>query len=261
MYDTRILPLLHRMSNLTHLTLDIRTQNRSRFIDGTHLEKEIISHMSQLNTFDFYIKTNIWSFDTESRQSREDIQRTFTNWKFGEVKCYVDDFEKPFGRFDIYSVPYKFRYLCRVTNSFRGDFVFKYVIILGVCDIRPFEHDFFYWISNAFPSLRCLVVKNEQPQERKRSNEMINFPAIHYPKLKYLNVSLAHIDYINQLLSDEKTRFYQPFNLRINYEQLITVTNNFTNECTRINCSKVQWLNIDKSIVFPENVYKYFPLL
>jgi hypothetical protein len=49
---------------------------------------------------------------------------------------------------------------------------------------------------------------------------MINF--------HYLGVRYAHTDYINQFLCDEYTRISQPFTLSIEYEELLTVTNNFT---------------------------------
>jgi hypothetical protein len=71
----------------------------------------------------------------------------------------------------------------------------------------------------------------------------------------------TYIDYIDQFLSNENTRFSHSFVLDTKYEDLLTVTNTFTNESTQVNCSKVKRLYINKSIVFPENAYHYFPLL
>ncbi len=123
-------------------------------------------------------------------------------------------------------------------------------------DQRTFEHDFFYWISNAFPNLEYLLVSNKLLQERKHSNDQL-----HFPKLIYLSIRYAHIDYINQFLHDKYTRITQSFILWIDYRRLVTATDNFTNDATRVNCSQVVSLNIDQSFVYPENFYLYFPLL
>ncbi|CAF1406177.1 unnamed protein product [Rotaria sordida] len=56
-YDNRVISLFHRMINLEKLTLYIRIADRPTFVDGTHLHKEILMHMSQLHTFIFYIST------------------------------------------------------------------------------------------------------------------------------------------------------------------------------------------------------------
>jgi len=82
---------------------------------------------------------------------------------------------------------------------------------------------------------------------------MINF--------HYLGVRYAHTDYMNQFLCDEYTRISQPFALSIEHEELLTVTNNFTSDATRINCSQINLLLIHKPIVYPEIFYIYFPLL
>jgi hypothetical protein len=67
-------------------------------------------------------------------------------------------------------------------NSFRGH-SFECVTRLLVSDERPFEHDFFYWIANAFPKLKCLVVFNVEPQERKPFND--KFPLSRCPLCTY----------------------------------------------------------------------------
>ncbi|CAF5135469.1 unnamed protein product, partial [Rotaria sp. Silwood1] len=57
------------MINLEKLTLYIRITDRSTFVDGTHLHKEILMHMSQLHTFIFYISTIIQIDDSFHRLS------------------------------------------------------------------------------------------------------------------------------------------------------------------------------------------------
>ncbi|CAF3861201.1 unnamed protein product, partial [Rotaria sp. Silwood1] len=78
-YDNRVLPLLLRMIYLEKLTLYLRLHDRNIFVDGTHLHREILMHMSQLHTFIFYISTEIEINDTIDRLSDNDIQQTFTN--------------------------------------------------------------------------------------------------------------------------------------------------------------------------------------
>ncbi len=256
-YDTRILPLLRRMFDLTYLTLNLKTDNRIEFIDGIHLENEIVSHMSQLEKFNFHITTKVEISDPEHRQSLDDIQNIFTNWKFDQVKCCIDYFPNHNGKCDIYSIPYHFGYIYDVGHSFHGH-LFKNVTRLRVSDQRSFEHDFFYWISIAFPNLKYIAVLNRKPQERKYSNDQ---HPVHYPKLLHLNVRFAHIDYVNQFLRHEYTRISQPFYINIDYDELVTVTNNFTNDATRVNCYQIDCHIINKPFVYPENFYQYFPLL
>jgi len=112
-------------------------KTRLEFIDGIHLENEILSHMSQLEKFDFHITMNVEIIDPQHQQSVDDIEHTFKNWKLGEVKCCVDYFPNNDGKCDIYSIPYKFSDVYNVGHSFRGH-SFKYVIRLEVHDERPF---------------------------------------------------------------------------------------------------------------------------
>ena len=44
-YDTQIIPLLRRMPNLEELTLNIWIQYRTRFVDGTHINNEVLVHL------------------------------------------------------------------------------------------------------------------------------------------------------------------------------------------------------------------------
>ncbi len=234
-------------------------KTRLEFIDGIHLENEILSHMSQLEKFDFHITMNVEIIDPQHRQSVDDIEHTFKNWKLGEVKYCVDYFSNNDGKCDIYSIPYNFSRMSGIGNSFRGH-SFKSVTRLILSDERPFEYDFFYWLANAFPNLKCLGVCNEIPQEHKHSNNKPN-DHLHYPNLVYLNLRYSHIDYINQFLCNEYTYISHPFSLNMDYEQLVTVTNNFINDATRVNCSQVESLIINKSFVYPASFYRYFPLL
>ncbi|CAF4573313.1 unnamed protein product, partial [Rotaria sp. Silwood2] len=73
-YDTHVVPLLRRMIYLEQLTLYVSVNNRSTFIDGIHLNNEILDHMSQLQTFSFNIitRTNVNTY--VNNQLYEDIR-------------------------------------------------------------------------------------------------------------------------------------------------------------------------------------------
>ncbi len=67
-YEQLIVPLLHRMSNLEELILNLSIRRRRRthynsFIDGNNLKNDIISHMPKLNKFVFSIHSNLYLHD------------------------------------------------------------------------------------------------------------------------------------------------------------------------------------------------------
>ncbi|CAF1437019.1 unnamed protein product [Rotaria magnacalcarata] len=90
-YDTLIVPLLRRMRNREELTLDLRIDDQTRFVDGTQVHNEILIHMAQLHKFIFYIKTTIQKNNSIPRLSNDDIQRTFNNIGYEQVGCIVDN--------------------------------------------------------------------------------------------------------------------------------------------------------------------------
>ena len=54
-YDNEIVPLLHRMLNLKNLTLYLRIDYQYRFIDPIDFLDRCSIHLSQLNSFKFYL--------------------------------------------------------------------------------------------------------------------------------------------------------------------------------------------------------------
>ena len=64
--------------------------NRSRFIDGGHLQNEILTHMSRLHTFTFSLSTHHENNVPTVRLSSDDLQRTFTHVGIGPVACTTD---------------------------------------------------------------------------------------------------------------------------------------------------------------------------
>jgi hypothetical protein len=123
-------------------------------------------------------------------------------------------------------------------------------------DFRPFESNFFKVISQSFPALANLYIYNDEPQTDKQQSTTF----IMFPHLILLNLYSAHVDYAEQFLIDKNCHLPRLLNLGIKYESIKTVTHNFTNDATRLTCSKLTSLNIDP-FVRPENFDRYFPLL
>ena len=251
-YDTRVVPLLHRMSALEKLTISLYVVNRTSFIDDHHLNNEIQSRMPHLSIFIFNILMHDVSF-------LEDDRRTFIEGI--SFDCYVDYVFDGEGRCHIYSLPLPLTHFHGITNNSPGD-QFIHVRNLYVIDaMYPFEHEFFQRITRSFPLLQSLTAFNRTEQKRARqcsSDEQVSSP-VEYSHLIKLDLEFAHIDYVEQFLID--TRIYLPRlnSLRVQYEHLTTVTKNFTNNATRLNCGKVKRLITEKAMVHSNDVYLYFP--
>ncbi len=263
MYDNQIVPLLRRMSNLEILTLFLIIQNRVPFIDGNHLDNEILVYMSRLTKFDFNIRTLNGINNGIPLQSTEDIQRSFTNNKYSKVICWTDKFLNGTSHCNIFSLPFTMKQLDGITNSFPGG-IFPSVCYLSMLDIHPFEHEFLYFITQAFPSMTRLRLANMKPQLHKQKHwqsDDENSSIVIYPNLRILDLSDVHIDYVEEFLHDYNSRLPCLKQLQVKYEQLAIVTNNFTNDKTRENCSHLKLIHIDDVTVYSKNFYSYFPLL
>lgn len=84
---------------------------------------------------------------------------------------------------------------------------------------------------------------------------------IEYPHLIFLDVRQAHSYYIEHFLNETKTRLHCLTNLEVTYKKLEKVTEYFTKDEMRRNCGRVTQLLIESPTVYPENIYRYFPLL
>ncbi|CAF4527076.1 unnamed protein product, partial [Rotaria magnacalcarata] len=69
------------MSYLEELTLYLCIENRDTFVDGTHVHNEILSHMPQLHSVVFYIRTDNDTIDSMRKLSNDDILQAFKNFK------------------------------------------------------------------------------------------------------------------------------------------------------------------------------------
>jgi hypothetical protein len=124
-------------------------------------------------------------------------------------------------------------------------------------DFCPFEHNFFKFISQSFPLLKEMNIMNKEPQKDKQKSSLL----ITFSYLINLNLQGAHADYAEQFLVDKYCHLSCLLNLNIDFESLVLLTNNFTNDATRLTCSKLTSLRINEPFVPPKNFYQYFPLL
>jgi hypothetical protein len=247
------------MINLEELTLFlVVNRNDSAYIDGIQLHDEILIYMPRLYKFTFSIRTHVFNTYFEiDLPSNDDIQRSFIKRKFAKVGSYVHSLPlKVLSECHVYSLPYQFEDFFYLNNSFPGG-MFHKVRYMVMKDSRPFEHKLFKLISQDFPFLNNLFVINNQPQ----NDQQQSFSLILFPHLENLMLQASHVDYAEQFLDDKKTHLPRLQTLSIKYESLAMVTNNFTNDATRLNCAKVEVLYLEEPFVRPENFHQYFPLL
>ncbi|CAF4622888.1 unnamed protein product [Rotaria sp. Silwood2] len=264
-YYGHVLSLLHRMSNIEALNLHLTIDNQTTFIDGKHIYNEFIVHMSRLRTFNFYFCTFILLNKSVNNLSKDDILQTFPNIIYQQVDCMFD-YRYNDIKYHLFSLPFMFDYLPFIDNVFPS-IIFDHVIRLLVDDETPFEHEFFMRIACSFPLLKILSIYNRLPQ-LTISNKLISndnqlcSTIIKYPYLTSLDLQFAHEDYIEQFLNDQKTYLRHLTKLKVTDYGLISVTRNFTNERTRLNCMNVKQLNISPKIsIHSEDFYAYFPSL
>ncbi|CAF2648702.1 unnamed protein product [Rotaria sp. Silwood2] len=253
------------MTHLENLTLylRIRTLNRS-VVDGTHLQSEILVHMPKLHTFIFYINTEIYIHHLMPHKSIHDVRETFTNIKYGQTACIVDYVKTSTAIYHVYSLPFTFTRLENITNQF-PTIGFDTVTHLYAYDVVPMNHEFFMRINRDFPMLKFFSLKNEMEQSwnhgEYQSDKNPSCSVIKYSNLISLDITHVNIDYVTQFLLETKTCLPNLTELKVNYNQLKTVTMNFTRDATRYNCSKVKRLIVEQSRNFSKDVYQYFPSL
>ncbi|CAF1446736.1 unnamed protein product [Adineta steineri] len=261
-YDTQVVPLLRRMLNLEELTLFISViRIKSAYIDGNQLYDKVLNYMPRLNKFIFSIHTKV-SNEFSKKQidlpSNDDIRNSFTKRGIQSIDIFADDkLIKNRGNCHVYSLPYQFNDFLFMNSSFQGG-RFDKVRSLSMDDIRPFEYELFQIISQDFPFLRKLSILNNIPEKNKQyhSSTLITFN-----HLFELDIYCVHNDYVIQFLSDKHTRLPCLTNLIVQYEKLLTVSNNFTNDAARLNSSKIKSLVTYRLFAGSQDYYSYFPSL
>ncbi|CAM4820753.1 unnamed protein product [Rotaria magnacalcarata] len=257
-YDTQIVPLLHHMSQLEKLTLSLVAKDRNSFIDGTQLHNDILYKMAHLHTFIFDITTRNVIFSQVILPFSDDVRRTFIERGY-HTDCYIDYYSEGINLCHVYSLPFTMKRMYNVTNSFPGG-LFMNVRKLSLSDLFiPFEHDFFVKISQAFPLVSQLALLNMWKQQKKLTDEQ-TCSIIEYSHLVQLSLISAHTDYVKQFLFNSKSHLPCLDTLDVKYQDLITVTDNFTTDAARDNCAKLKNIIFDATpFVYSENFYRYFP--
>lgn len=245
------------MLNLEKLGLYITTFVKERFLDGNSLKEDILDHLTKLKHFDFDIYSNLYMANHLNFPSKEDIQETFKDFPCPKVISCVDYiYHRKHVQCHIYSYPFLMNIYEQITNNFPGGF-YPYVRIVSLCDQRPFEHEFFRQISLAFPLMSRLTVINYC----KQSNDVNqNFEIIQYHHLIELEIRQCHDDYIEQFLLNTKTYLHNSISLQIDLESFVRITQNFTKNQIRINCSKVNEVGFHgetENLIQP--LQNYFP--
>jgi hypothetical protein len=265
-FHTQVMPFLRLMSNLEKLTLSIRVRNRPSFIDGTYLDDHIFTCMSHLHTFNFDIVTQDVIINQQVKPSSDDIRRTFVQ-RGHQADGYICYDDHNIGRSHVYSLPFHMKQIQFIKHGFPGG-MFKNVHVLRMCDFfHSFEHSFFAQISRSFPLLSRLLLANTKEQKEKSSRQLVKpevvSSIIEYSHLVELRCTWVHIDYVEQFLSNLNTRLPCLSKLFVRYEHLVTVTENFSRNTTRINCAKLKHLHFSDQVpmVHSKDFYLYFPLL
>ena len=239
-YSQSILPLLHRMPNLTRLNLYL-IMDENHFIDGNSLNNDIINYLPRLNHFIFNIQSRVYEYNQTDIRSNEDFYLTFKSLvPNSEVICCVDYFPKEnFGRCHYYSYPYRMDIYDHISNNFPGG-LFKCVRKISLFDERPFQHEFFIKISQSFPLLESLTLHNFQSQNKTADEDNQYLSKIEYRYLRELHLLEVHDDYIEQFLFHSKSILPNNISLSVQCHSLQRVTNHFTREQTKINSAKIQ---------------------
>jgi hypothetical protein len=213
--------------------------------------------MPQLNKFIFSINTLVVNKNIRiNLPSNNDIQYSFIRRGYQQIASYTHKESMERGSTcHIYSLPYQFENFYNMNCHFQGDIFDKVRCVMMTDREHPFEQELFQIISNSFPFLRTLIICNYQSQKRKQQL----FPTITFPHLHSLDLQYANVDYAAQFVCH--TKIYLPclLELTITYESLVMITNNFTNDATRLICARLQILKICSSYVRPENFHTYFP--
>jgi predicted transcriptional regulator len=125
------------------------------------------------------------------------------------------------------------------------------------------EYDFFILISQRFPLLEDLTVINRKNQNKQSEDEQTS-SIIEYSHLMTLNLNRSHVDYAKQFLLDTNIRVPRLRTLVIEYEKLVNVTENFTNNAVHAKCKNLEKIIFSKEyrrIIIGENFSTYFPCL
>ncbi|CAF1575318.1 unnamed protein product [Rotaria sp. Silwood1] len=209
--------------------------------------------MPRLNKFTFSINTELLIENDIKTDitTKEDIQHSFIGKEFEQVQVGSYVYYKRLCsiiEYHIYTLPYQFEKFLHLNNSFQGGMFHNVRCLTMKDDTHNFEHQLLKVISQDFPFLKELIIKNILPQQKQHSSSLITFR-----HLILLNLVQAHVDYAEEFLIDKNIHLPSLLNLRIKFESLEMVTKNFTNDTTRFTCAKLKKLHIDDEFVKSKN--------
>jgi hypothetical protein len=147
-----------------------------------------------------------------------------------------------------------------ISNNFPGG-LFQCVRTISLFDERPFEHEFFVKLSQAFPFLRILRLENFQAQKEKSNDDNQHLPIIEYPHITKLSLLDGHDDYIEQFLFRSKALLPNYISISVHYDSLQRVTNHFTRDQTKINSAQIRDFFLPDRKDLSKDFKQYFPNL
>jgi hypothetical protein len=105
-----------------------------------------------------------------------------------------------------------------------------------VTGTAPFKYKFFIRIAKDFPLLKnFLIINFMSPFEdfgHYKADNIYFYSPIKYPHLTSLDIMYVDDNYIEQFLLDTKTYAAHLNGIKVHYDQLKTVTENFTRDAT-----------------------------
>jgi hypothetical protein len=219
--------------------------------------------MSRLTSFNFYLSTQNNKNDFVRYLSNNNIKQNCVNIGNQAILDFVQNVNHT-SIYHIFTLPFQFTRLDFIGNIFPSN-TFNYVTELAVYDEVPFEHEFFLRISKAFPNLRRLYVMNSRPLSYDTHISLDNaiqaYEIVEYRHLSFLDITRTSMFYVEEFLNETKTHLPSLIELKVRYEDLRIITQDFTRETTRLNCANVKRLVINRIIAGSKDYYSYFPLL
>ncbi|CAF2584827.1 unnamed protein product [Rotaria sp. Silwood2] len=252
--------LLQCLSNVEYLKLllaigqDGITPNH--FIDGSILERDILSYMPRLRQFNYHIRSILKNaFHIKIDQIRQSFLK-----QQEPFDCVLDHFKNKYGQCQIYSLPFIGTRLDFISNRFPlfdiNNTFSNVTILLLFDDVKPFETIFFERLTRALPRLRTLEIINQLEQQEKSISVMKT--NIDFSHLAVLILYDIHIDYAEQLIC--QIHLPSLIELAINKDILFTIISQNQLQA-RDNCSRVGTLRTSKpSYESICTIQNFFPL-
>ena len=261
-----VVRLLRRMCQLEELRLRV-TSDRAEdnwLLDGQLLHDEVVAHLPHLKQFQFSLFNYLDKLPVLAAiPSKNDVQRSFAENRFGSIGSSVECHPvRNKGFYHVYSLPFAFEVFKCLSHGYNRSDDFSRVTTMIMYGYASFEHGLFANIAEDFPRLAYLAIHNMCPQKMKKHRGTIEpAPLITFPRLERILLTDAHVDYVEQFLVDRITRLPRFHDLEVYFKDLVKLTDNFTSDAARHNCSQVNWFTSYESVARPASFYAYFPRL